>query len=84
MIVTEIIRAQSKCARVRRLFEGCNLILQIWAIEHFYRSNAMVDILFRITNKVNSHLQRMAEFVAPVGTNDWYAYIRVVIDNQIQ
>lgn len=84
MIVAEMTRELSKCARERRFFEGCNLLLQIWAVEHFYRRNAMVDILFSRPNRIDSHLQMMAKFVAPVGTHDWYAFIRVLTGNQIQ
>lgn len=37
MILAEMLRALSKCARGKRFFEGCNLLLQLWAVEHFYR-----------------------------------------------
>lgn len=37
MIIVEIMRALSKYARDKRCFEGCNSLLQIWTIEHFYR-----------------------------------------------
>ncbi|KAF3662761.1 putative leucine-rich repeat receptor-like protein kinase-like [Capsicum annuum] len=38
----------------------------------------------RRPNKIDSHLQVMAEFIALVGTNDWYAFMRVLTGNQIQ
>lgn len=37
MILAEILRVLPKCARGKGLFEGCNLLLQLWAMEHFYR-----------------------------------------------
>ncbi|KAK4342473.1 hypothetical protein RND71_038289 [Anisodus tanguticus] len=53
MILAEIFRALGKCKRGEtNVFEGCNLILQMWAMEHFYQRPNMVDICFSESNKI--------------------------------
>ncbi|KAK4713540.1 hypothetical protein R3W88_019447 [Solanum pinnatisectum] len=44
MILAELMRSLSACVNGRMFFEGCNLLLQLWAIEHFYLRSDVVDI----------------------------------------
>lgn len=37
-----------------------------------------------MVNKTSSHPIRMKHFLAPVGTEDWFMYLRVLSGNQIQ
>jgi len=41
MIVAEIYRALDCCKKGYRHFEGCNLLLQIWLLEHLQRGNTV-------------------------------------------
>ncbi|KAH0682133.1 hypothetical protein KY289_019885 [Solanum tuberosum] len=43
MILAEIMRSLLACVDGRMFFEGCNLFLQLWAIEHFYLRS---DVIF--------------------------------------
>ncbi|KAK4734472.1 hypothetical protein R3W88_008733 [Solanum pinnatisectum] len=64
MILTEIIRALTKCTRGKRYFEGCNFLLQLWAVEHFYQRANMVDIIRgSMGSKIINHASRMKYFV---------------------
>ena len=42
MILVKIIKAFSACANGKRYFEGCNLLLQLRAIEPFYKRDNLV------------------------------------------
>ncbi|KAK4341171.1 hypothetical protein RND71_039672 [Anisodus tanguticus] len=85
MILAEIFRALGRCKRGETsLFEGCNLILQIWAMEHFYQRPNMVDICFSESNKIVSFYDRTKRFVSPVGINDWYEFLASRTGDQIQ
>lgn len=75
-IVAEMLRVPTKCTKGRRSFEGCNFLLQLWAIEHFYKRSNMIDILTGVGNKIDTHSQSMAKFIALVGPEDWVAFIK--------
>ncbi|KAH0738533.1 hypothetical protein KY290_037238 [Solanum tuberosum] len=48
MILAEIMRSLSACVDGRMFFEGCNLLMQLWAIEHFYIRSDVVDIFLEL------------------------------------
>ncbi|KAH0697920.1 hypothetical protein KY290_015713 [Solanum tuberosum] len=37
MILADIYRALTVCQKGKRFFEGCNILLQLWIVEHLYR-----------------------------------------------
>ncbi|KAK4707083.1 hypothetical protein R3W88_033381 [Solanum pinnatisectum] len=84
MILAEIIRALTKCTRGKRYFEGCNFLLQLWAVEHFYQRANMVDIIRgSMGNKIINHASRMKYFlyfIELIGLNGVqpYAPLRVL------
>ena len=42
IILAEIFRALGKCKRGEaNFFEGCNILLQVWALEHFQKHKNM-------------------------------------------
>ncbi|KAG5581692.1 hypothetical protein H5410_052319 [Solanum commersonii] len=66
MILAKIFRALGKRKRGEsNFFEGCNLLLQMWAMEHFHQHKNMDDICFSNINHINSFYDRMKEFVYP-------------------
>ncbi|KAK4723979.1 hypothetical protein R3W88_026758 [Solanum pinnatisectum] len=74
MILAEIMRSLSACINGRMFFEGCNLLLQLWAIEHFYLRSDEVDIFLGYGNKIDNHLRRMVAFTAPIGFVEWQIF----------
>ncbi|XP_060197612.1 uncharacterized protein LOC132626680 [Lycium barbarum] len=85
MILAEILRALGKCKRGEtNFFEGCNLLIQMWAMEHFYQCPNMADICFSESNKIGSFYERTKLFVSPVGINDWYEFLASRTGDQIR
>ena len=69
MILAEILRALTACNKSKRYFEGCNFLLQLWAVEDFYKRANKVDIVRgTMGNKIVNHHLRMKYFISPVGT----------------
>ncbi|KAK4736992.1 hypothetical protein R3W88_000689 [Solanum pinnatisectum] len=52
MILAEIIKSLSACVNGRIFFEGCNILLQLWAIEHFYVWSDAVDIFLVMATRL--------------------------------
>ncbi|KAK4379959.1 hypothetical protein RND71_001821 [Anisodus tanguticus] len=85
MILAEIFQALGKCKiGETNFFEGCNLILQMWAMEHFYQRLNMVDIWLSESTKIVSFYDRTKRFVSPVDTEDWYKFLASRTSDQIQ
>ncbi|KAH0679286.1 hypothetical protein KY284_020371 [Solanum tuberosum] len=84
MILAEIMRSLSACVDGRMFFEGCNILLQLWAIEHFYLRSDAVDIFLGYGNKINNHPRRMVAFTAPVGFVDWQIFLTELESYRIQ
>ena len=77
MILAEILRALTACTKGKRYFEGCNFLLQLWAVEHFYQRANKVDIVRgTMGNKIINHPLRMKHSISPVGTEDWFTYLK--------
>ncbi|KAG5585325.1 hypothetical protein H5410_045759 [Solanum commersonii] len=76
MILVEIFQALGKYKKGEsNFFDGCNLLLQIWAMEHFHQRKNMDDICFSNINHINSFYDRMKEFVYSIGIDDWYEFL---------
>ncbi|KAH0712264.1 hypothetical protein KY289_008223 [Solanum tuberosum] len=77
-------RSLSACVDDRMFFEGCNILLQLWAIEHFYLRSDAVDIFLGNGNKIDNHPRRMVAFTAPVGFVDWQIFLTKLDSYRIQ
>ena len=84
MILAEMTRGLSECVKGRSFYGGCNLLLQLWAIEHFYKRNNLIDMLNGMGNKITNHPIRMKYFVAPVGVQNWLAFLKKLRGCHIQ
>ena len=65
MILAEIMRSLLACAGARIFFAGYNLLLQLWAIEHFHIRSDAVDIFLGQGDKIDNHSRRIGSFTAP-------------------
>lgn len=65
MILAEIFRSLSACSRGYKFFRGCNLMLQVWALEQFYRRNMDNDTRESGCNQIFSHKLRMNMWDVP-------------------
>lgn len=70
MILTEVFRSLSACTRGHNFFGGCNLLLQIWAMEHFYRRPLQMDYTVDARNRIQSHEVRLRYLDAPIGKEE--------------
>ena len=84
MILAEIMRSLSACVDGRMFFEGCNLLLQLWAIDHFHKRSDVVDTYLGQGNKIDNHPRRLARFAAPVGFVDWQIFLTDLESHRIQ
>ncbi|KAH0678313.1 hypothetical protein KY284_019398 [Solanum tuberosum] len=79
-----MMRSLSACVDGRMFFEGCNILLQLWAIEHFYLRSDVVDIFLGYGNKIDNHPRRMIAFNAPAGFVDWQIFLTELKRYRIQ
>lgn len=64
MILAEMYGALDRCKHGFRLFEGCNLLLQVWLLEHFHRGEYQKEILQRPLNDyIASHHPKKMTFI---------------------
>ncbi|KAG5571590.1 hypothetical protein H5410_061356 [Solanum commersonii] len=50
MILVDMFRALTKCIKGEMYFEGCNILLQIWFLEHLYHHDPCEEKLLVITS----------------------------------
>ena len=62
MILAGIMRSLSACIDGRTFFEGCNLLLQLWAINHFLKWSDVVETVLGHGKKIDNHPRRLARF----------------------
>ncbi|KAK4726874.1 hypothetical protein R3W88_031791 [Solanum pinnatisectum] len=54
----------------KKFFEGCNLLLQMWAMEQFYQRKNMEDIFLGNINQINNFYDSMRRFHLASRTGD--------------
>lgn len=59
MLLAELFRALSVCSRGYDFFKGCNLLLQVWATEHFFQREPIIDYFISTNNMIWSHKERI-------------------------
>ncbi|XP_060178847.1 uncharacterized protein LOC132609032 [Lycium barbarum] len=75
MILAEMLRALSACSRGHNFFEGCNLLLQLWAVEHFYTRPPIMDYCIDARSRIQSHTERMRYWHEPTGAEEWHTFL---------
>ncbi|KAK4349293.1 hypothetical protein RND71_032048 [Anisodus tanguticus] len=78
MILVEMFRTLSACSRGHGFFGGCNLLLQIWVVEHSYKRPPINDYAEGICNRTQSS-EQMQDF----GSHQWSMKNGVVISSSI-
>ncbi|XP_060206256.1 uncharacterized protein LOC132633839 [Lycium barbarum] len=67
MILGDIFRALTKCKEGAIYFEGCNILLQIWFLEHFYRHHFAPKFNADWVNYMTEHEERVEKCDLPIG-----------------
>ncbi|KAH0650128.1 hypothetical protein KY284_030040 [Solanum tuberosum] len=85
MILAEVLRSMITCIRGNNFFGGCSMLLQIWAIEYFYRYDPQMDFYMGARNRIESHEDRLQNWVgAPTGREEWRTFLNNLTGDAIQ
>ncbi|XP_075097487.1 uncharacterized protein LOC142174934 [Nicotiana tabacum] len=84
MIVSEIYRAVTACKAGADFFEGCNLLLQMWMIEHLCHHPQYMSYGSAEKSCIEEFNTRVSGFKLPEGFGEWIARLRAITTGQIE
>ncbi|XP_070019475.1 uncharacterized protein [Nicotiana sylvestris] len=84
MIVSEIFRALTTCKAGENFFEGCNLLLQMWMIEHLCHRPQYMNYGSTGESYIGEFYTRVDGFNMPEGVAEWTSCLFSVTANQIE
>lgn len=84
MIISDIFRALTLCKARVRFFEGCNLLLQIWMIEHLCHRPRYMNYGSTGKNCIEEFGTRVTGFEMPERVENWVARLRSTTTDQIE
>nr|XP_033515449.1 uncharacterized protein LOC117279927 [Nicotiana tomentosiformis] len=84
MILAEIYRALIACRAGTKFFEGCNLLLQMWLVEHLCHRPGYMNYGLTGLNCIEEYENRVNGHELPEGTKAWYAYLGSLNANRIE
>ncbi|XP_009600317.1 uncharacterized protein [Nicotiana tomentosiformis] len=84
MFVSDIYRALTSCKAGVRFFEGCNLLLQIWMIEHLCHRPRYMNYRSTRKNCIEEFGTRVTGFEMPEGVKDWISRLRFITADKIE
>lgn len=84
MILAKIYRALSACRAGARFFEGCNLFLQMWLVEHLCRRPRYMNYGFTGLNCIEEYGNRVNGYDLSEGTEAWFTYLGSLTAKQIE
>ncbi|XP_070008308.1 uncharacterized protein [Nicotiana sylvestris] len=83
-IVSEIFRAITACKARGDFFEGCNLLLQMWMIEHLCHRRQYLNYGSTEKSCIEEFYTRVDGFSMPEGVTKWISCLHSVTANQIE
>ncbi|KAG5590509.1 hypothetical protein H5410_041023 [Solanum commersonii] len=69
MILANIYRFMTVCQKGKSLFERCNILLQLWIVEHFYLPPMVARFIQDLSDYTTSHVERVEKYRCPEGVN---------------
>ncbi|XP_075109335.1 uncharacterized protein LOC142181084 [Nicotiana tabacum] len=84
MIAAEIFRALTACKAGGDFFEGCNLLLQMWMIEHLYHRPQYMSYGSTEKNCIEEFYTRVDGFSQPEEVTKWISHLRSITADQIE
>lgn len=90
MIVAEMYRALGKCEQEAPHFEGCNLLLQLWLIEHLQKGDYRQEIIRRDwDDHITFHHPKRMNFIPnmfaqPEDASGWVELFENLKEEQVQ
>ncbi|KAG5592248.1 hypothetical protein H5410_042762 [Solanum commersonii] len=83
MILDDIYRALTVCQKGKRFFKRCNILLQLWIVEHLYRPPTVARFIQDRSDYITSHAKRVEKYRCPEGVNAWVEYFRFLTEDKI-
>ncbi|KAK4716413.1 hypothetical protein R3W88_014751 [Solanum pinnatisectum] len=83
MILADINRVLIVCQKGKHLFEGCNILLQLWIVKHLYRPPTVARFTQDRTDYIISHTKRVEKYRCPYGVNAWVECCRLLTEDKI-
>lgn len=76
MILANIYRALTVCQKGKKFFEGCNILLQMWIVEHLYQHPMVARFFLERVDHIKDYEERMEKYKCPEGVSDWNKLFR--------
>lgn len=83
MILADMFCALTKCKKGATYFEGCNILLQMWFLEHFYCHDRASRFTGERFNFLSTHLKRVEDSNFSKGIQSWDKKLSALTANQI-
>ncbi|XP_070055535.1 uncharacterized protein [Nicotiana tomentosiformis] len=84
IILSDIYRALTLCKSGAEFFEGCNILLQMWLIEHLRHHPKFMSYGPSKDNFIDSYEERVKDYNSPEGVEAWISYLRSLNASQIE
>nr|XP_009793699.1 PREDICTED: uncharacterized protein LOC104240539 [Nicotiana sylvestris] len=84
LVLADIYRALTLCKSGAPLFEGSNVLLQMWIIEHLRRHPKFMSYASDGNNFIKKYEERVEDYKPPEGVEVWVSYLRKLGENQIE
>ncbi|XP_070051364.1 uncharacterized protein [Nicotiana tomentosiformis] len=84
IILAEIYRSLIVCRAGIKFFEGCNLLLQMWLVEHLCHRPGYMNYGLTGLNCIEEYEKQVNDHELPEGTEAWFAYLGSLNANRIE
>jgi len=76
LVLADIYRALTLCKSGGQFFEGCDILLQMWMIEHLRRHPKFMRYASDGNNFIKKYEERVEDYKPPEGFEAWVSYLR--------
>ncbi|KAH0715176.1 hypothetical protein KY284_008081 [Solanum tuberosum] len=83
MMLVDIYCALAVCQKGKCFFEGCNILLQLWIVEHLYRPPTVARLIQDRSDYITSHAKRVEKYRCPEGVNAWVECFCSLMEDKI-
>ncbi|XP_060173399.1 uncharacterized protein LOC132604086 [Lycium barbarum] len=83
MILADIYRALTVCQKGKGYFEGCNILLQMWIMEHIFRPRHVARFVHDRSDYISSYETRVKDYKQPDGVEAWIGEFRSLTSDKI-
>ena len=83
MILADIYRALTVCQKGKGFFEGSNILLQMWIVEHLYQCPVVARFVPKQNDHITDYEKRMKGYKCPEGVSAWDKCFRSLIADKV-